>query len=95
MNTVDEKYIHEVTSLNARRLERASRWEEAREMRKLLGHTDDVKAIDMIIEAIEKGDRYRELTKLANEDFQRRILNISQFSEITRQAHIEVYGRPY
>jgi len=83
-------YVTDMTRV--RNLEHNGMWEDALVIRKLYNQKEDIDAIRMIIEANEKGDRFRELTKDANEKWQKREINNSQFHQILTEAHNSVYN---
>jgi len=89
MNTDNLQYLS--LEIQARKLEEQSQWYEASRKWRLCGNIADAKACEMIDNAIKKGDRFRELTKQANIDLEERKINLSQHSEILREAHKRVY----
>lgn len=78
--------------IRARKHEIAREWIQARELRKREEQTDDVAAIDLIIESTRLGDEYRRLTRGAFEEYENRKINIYQFNEILNNAWKQVYG---
>lgn len=84
---------HSNNCIRARKYENAGQWEEARVLRKFMGQTEDVKAIDLILESTRLGNRYRELTKQAFEDYELRHINIYELNVALRKAHAEVYNQ--
>lgn len=79
--------------IRARQFELEGKWDEARQLRVALGHTDDVKAIDAIIEATRLGDKFRSLTAGLNQLWEDRVINNSQYHEKLQEASREVYGK--
>jgi hypothetical protein len=79
-------------NIRAHRFEKEGKWEEARYIWQRMGYKEYVKAIDTILEATSKGDRFRELTGDAKNDLEDRKINIYQYNEILNNAHKEVYG---
>ena len=76
----------------ARELEHTSRWEEAMKTWKLLGEHEHAAACKTIKDAIDLGDRYRELVGDAHQRWENREINNSQLYEIQCEAHRRVYG---
>lgn len=70
----------------ATKFEKECKWKEALQVRKQLGQETDIKVIELIIEAIDKGDRYR---ALVNELIYSQP-NLS-YSEITKIAYNTIY----
>lgn len=90
MNTDTLQYLS--LEDQARRLEKQSKWYETSQKWNLCGRKLDADACLMLDSAIEKGNRFRELTKQAYIDLEERKINLSQHSEILREAHKRVYG---
>jgi hypothetical protein len=80
---------HEVT---ARKAEQVSNWSQAEYFWMLANRPEDAKACKTIREAIELGDRYRELVGDAHQRWENREINNSQLYEIQCEAHRRVYG---
>lgn len=79
----------------ARKAERASKWREAERLWKMEGGDYGCVEADVcgtIADAIEKGDRYRELVGDAHERWEAHELNNRELYEIQCRAHREVYG---
>lgn len=77
----------------ARSFEDAGKWYEARRIYANYGCKEDVAAIDLIIQAREKGDRFRALLKQkeeAREEFIKE--NVQSDYDLEREAYQEVYG---
>lgn len=76
-----------------RRLEDAGKWYEARKIYANYGCKDDVAAIDLILQAREKGDRFRALLKQKEEAREEFIKdNVKSDYELEREAYQEIYG---
>lgn len=78
--------------INARKAEMEGRWEDARKLRLALGHTEDVKAIDMILLATSLGDSFRRKTEGLNQLWEDRVINNTELNQRLTEAHKEVYG---
>lgn len=81
--------------IRARQFEINGQWEQAKVLRKFEGQDDDVRAIDLIIDANSRGDDYRRLSSPIFEDFEARMINIYELHDLLTVAHTKVYGRPY
>ena len=75
----------------ARRMENQGNWVGALGMWKKVNRKSDIEAVEMIIEANRKGDRYRELTAGVVEDWEKRKLNNRELHEKLEAAHNRVY----
>lgn len=79
----------------AKASEKASNWREAQRYWLMEGGEYGCKEAEVcqtIADAIEKGDRYRELVGDAYERWESRELNNAQLYEIQCEAHRKVYG---
>lgn len=77
--------------IRARKFELDGKWHEARQLRKALGQKSDVEAIDMIIDATNKGDEFRRLIAGVYERWEKREINNSELNQILTEAHNKVY----
>lgn len=79
----------------AREAEKLSKWREAQRFWLMEGGDygcTEAEVCGTIADAVEKGDRYRELVGDAYERWESREINNSQLYEIQCKAHKEVYG---
>lgn len=61
---ISESYLNNF--VRARRYEEQGKWDEAKQLHKFMGRTEDVKAIELIQESTSKGDAYRSLVAEAD-----------------------------
>jgi len=67
-------------------------WKDARVLRSQLNQTLDVQAIDLIIEATDKANRYRESIEGLEKDWENRKINNTEFYQKLREAHAKIYN---
>lgn len=77
--------------IRARKFEQEGKWHEARQLRQALGQKSDVEAIDMIIDATNKGDEFRRLISGVYERYENREINNAELNQILTEAHNKVY----
>lgn len=78
--------------LQARKFENEGNWKDARVLRSQLNQTLDVQAIDLIIEATDKANRYRESIEGIEKDWENRKINNTEFYQKLREAHAKIYN---
>lgn len=80
--------------VRARRFENEGKWEEAKQLRKAMGNTLDVKAIEMIQEATRLGDAYRSLVVEADlyGKHERREINNEQLHSGLKECYDKIYS---
>ena len=92
MNTTYYSETYSTNCVLARKAEMEGRWEDARKLHLALGHTEDVKAIDMIILSTSLGDSFRRRTTGLYERWENREINNGELHQMLNEAHKEVYG---
>ncbi len=78
--------------LQARKFENEGNWKDARVLRSQLNQTLDVQAIDLIIVANDRGNRYRELVEGIEKDWENRKINDSELYQKLKEAHSKIYN---
>ena len=77
----------------ARRHEQNGEWEEARKLWLSVGAMSDVRAIDLIIQATDLGNRYRELSAPIFARYENREINKYELRTLLNEATEKVYGK--
>lgn len=92
-----EKIFYSESHLNnytrARKFERDGKWNEAKELHRMMGNKEDVAAIDLIMKSTELGDRFRYLVKLEglNELLEDHKITIYEYTNRINKIHKSVY----
>lgn len=74
-----------------RGMEQLGEWETASIYWRKLGMIQDVEACDMIVQATNKGNRYRELTQGIYERYEYHEINNVELHALLSEAHKKVY----